>query len=46
MALKTAIKATFLIISLSIANIYAQETEKVVGTVGGEKLGDDFVKRN
>ncbi len=37
------IKATFLIISLSIANIYAQETEKVVGTVGGEKLGDDGI---
>ncbi|HKM94525.1 MAG TPA: hypothetical protein VJY41_12800 [Prolixibacteraceae bacterium] len=37
------IKVTFLIISLSIANIYAQETEKVVGTVGGEKLGDDGI---
>lgn len=37
------IKATVLIFGLSIANIYAQETEKVVGTVGGEKLGDDGI---
>ena len=37
------IKATVLIFGLSIANIYAQETEKVIGTVGGEKLGDDGI---
>jgi hypothetical protein len=37
------IKVTVLIIVLSIANIYAQETEKVIGTVGGEKLGDDRI---
>ncbi|MGB4674128.1 MAG: hypothetical protein WBH99_09355 [Azovibrio sp.] len=37
------IKATVLIFGLSIANIYAQETEKVIGTVGGEKLGDDRI---
>ena len=37
------IKVTVLIFGLSIANIYAQETEKVIGTVGGEKLGDDGI---
>lgn len=37
------IKATVLIFGLSIANIQAQETEKVIGTVGGEKLGDDGI---
>ena len=37
------IKVTVLIIGLSIANIYAQGTEKVIGTVGGEKLGDDGI---
>jgi hypothetical protein len=37
------IKVTVLIIGLSIANIYAQETEKVIGTIGGEKLGDDGI---
>jgi hypothetical protein len=37
------IKVTVLIFGVSIANIYAQETEKVIGTVGGEKLGDDGI---
>ena len=37
------IKATILIFGVSIAGIYAQETEKVAGTVGGEKLGDDGI---
>jgi hypothetical protein len=37
------IKATVLIFGVSIANIYAQKTEKVIGTVGGEKLGDDGI---
>ncbi|NSW46510.1 MAG: hypothetical protein HPY79_11910 [Bacteroidales bacterium] len=37
------IKATVLIFGVSIANIYAQETEKIIGTVGGEKLGDDGI---
>jgi len=34
-------KATALIFGLTITSIYGQEVEKVVGTVGGEKLGDD-----
>ena len=37
------IKVTVLIFGVSIANIYAQETEKIIGTVGGEKLGDDGI---
>ena len=37
------IKATILIFGLTTVNINAQETEKVVGTVGGEKLGEDGI---
>lgn len=34
-------KAIVLFFSLAITSIYAQEVKKVIGTVGGEKLGDD-----
>jgi hypothetical protein len=37
------IKVTILVIGFSVTNIYAQDSEKVTGTVGGEKLGDDGI---
>ncbi|VAW20786.1 hypothetical protein MNBD_BACTEROID01-1138 [hydrothermal vent metagenome] len=37
------IEATLLIFILSTISTYAQEIEKVVGTVGGERLGNDGI---